>query len=79
MKKYNLKQPNQKFLTIKKEYLLSQNIDSCAHACSDELRFECLSFDFCYISGDCRLNDQYLGVEAGQFIESYECDVYESI
>ncbi len=58
--------------------MLNQNIDECAHACTDQLKFECLSFDFCYISGDCRLSEKLTSNDPNDYIDSEECDVYES-
>lgn len=77
LNKYNRKKPSKKFTSNKNIYLLNQNIDECAHACTDQLKFECLSFDFCYISGDCRLSEKLTSNDPNDYIDSEECDVYE--
>jgi hypothetical protein len=78
LEKYNRKKPNKKFQSNKQIYLQNQNIDDCAKFCSEELGFDCLSFDFCYITGDCRLSDSSLS-ETEDYITANDCDIYESI
>ena len=58
--------------------MLNVNIDDCAKACLDELGFDCQSFDFCYLHGDCRLSKTVEYENMYMFIDSYECDVYKS-
>lgn len=51
-------------------------IDNCAKKCSDELKFECTTFDFSYIDGSCRLSKTTaLKTDVS---EDFVSDVYES-
>ncbi len=51
-------------------------LDECARICNEELRFECLTFDFCYISGECRLSLNF--TTSNDIMADGQCDVYES-
>ncbi len=53
-----------------------KSVDDCARLCSDELRFECSAFDFCYIDGSCRWTATQV---EGDVTEDLTCDVYESM
>lgn len=53
-----------------------KGVDDCARLCSDELRFECSAFDFCYIDGSCRWTATQV---EGDVTEDLTCDVYESM
>ena len=77
--KFNLKYPNKKFSSKKDRTILNLNIDDCAKACMDELGFDCKSFDFCYLHGDCRLSKSEVSEqEINELVESNECDIYLS-
>lgn len=73
-----MKFSSKKFSSNKQKTILKVNIDDCAKACNDEFSFECLSFDFCYLHGDCRLSKSRLGNDEQEFVDSSECDIYES-
>lgn len=51
--------------------------------CNEELRFECITFDFCYVGGECRLSLNLTNSKAGSepdsdVVSDQQCDVYES-
>ena len=61
--------------------LTSLTIDDCAAHCADELGFECQSFEFCYLNGDCRLSKNLVPSDTKNttvFAPNYYCDIYES-
>ena len=49
--------------------------------CNELLGAECKTFDFCYLSGDCRLSVQYIENANSTLtpIQADNCDIYESI
>lgn len=51
-------------------------VDDCANACFDEDNFYCLSFDFCYSNGECRLSKQTSVMNPQYLKRSSTCDVY---
>ena len=55
----------------------TSTLEDCAKMCNEELRFECFTFDFCYVKGECRLS---LNSEIGSIdvVNDGQCDVYES-
>ena len=77
LSKYNLKYANKKFAKKPDRVLLGSNIDNCAISCNDELGFECKSFDFCYLNGDCRLNIESLSLNEQDYTDAFDCDIYE--
>ena len=77
LSKYNLKYGAKKFANSPSRVLLGSNIDNCALSCNVELGFECKSFDFCYMSGDCRLSNNSLSTDDQDYKDSFDCDVYE--
>lgn len=78
MSRYDIKFADRKFATEKDRTILKVSIDDCAKACNDELGFECLSFDFCFSNGDCRLSKSKLSNDASEYYSTGECDIYES-
>lgn len=77
LSKYNLKFGGKKFSVPQNRILLGSNIDDCARSCNEELGFDCKSFDFCFLSGDCRLSKNSITNGDQDFDESFDCDVYE--
>ncbi len=54
------------------------NIDDCAKSCSESLSFECKSFDFCYLNGECRLGSEKIDSNSdSKYVIANECDIYE--
>ena len=74
-----MKFANKKFSSNKDRSILNIGIDDCSKACNEELGFECKSFDFCYLNGDCRLNQREASIlSPDDVLDSNECDIYES-
>lgn len=78
MAKYNRKYTGKAFKKDFDTVFNQLSIDDCAKKCNQELGFECKSFDFCYLHGDCRLSKSKVSSNPTDFSDSNECDVYES-
>ncbi len=78
LNKYQLKLPNRKFSENNYVSILNSNIDDCAKSCMDSLSFECKSFEFCYLNGQCRLNSDKVNPNSqNQYVIANDCDIYE--
>lgn len=57
------------------------SIDDCAITCNNLIGFECESFDYCYLSGECRLTNMSapsIDDDVILFDDEF-CDIYTSI
>jgi hypothetical protein len=82
---YKLKIPNSKFKNRNDAVLSKITIDDCAKQCNEHVGFECKSFDFCYINGDCTLSQKEapeitdsINTDNNEYIQTENCDIYES-
>jgi hypothetical protein len=83
MKKFQLKQPKQKF-SAASGYGITLNtlsIDDCAKQCLDlsGTGMDCKYFDYCYINGECQLKIKNLDIDSNATLyESNKyCDIYQ--
>ena len=80
LSKYDLKYPNKMFKTsTDRTTLFNIGIDDCAKACNKDLGFSCKSFDFCYLTGQCRLSKTQIDQNTDETLNANECDIYESM
>jgi hypothetical protein len=78
LSRYDLKMANRKFAKSQDKSISKSSIDDCVNSCNNELEFDCQSFDFCYISGDCHLSKSELSDNMEEYYTTSECDIYES-
>ena len=56
----------------------NSNIDDCAKSCMESLSFECKSFEFCYLNGQCRLSSDRINTNSEDlYVIANGCDIYE--
>lgn len=85
LQNYKLKLPNSRFSKENDASFSKLSIDDCARLCNEQMSYECKSFDFCYINGDCTLSrnaapsisDSINTSDA--YTQAENCDIYESI
>lgn len=70
--------PKSKFVASQDTEFAKYAIDDCARACNEHLGYECKSFDFCYITGDCRISPRLTDEKDIEYMSDDNCDVYES-
>ncbi|XP_033737433.1 uncharacterized protein LOC117325374 isoform X2 [Pecten maximus] len=57
-------------------YVAGISVDECADACLTEMSYDCLSFDFCYKSGDCLLYKVHPDAQPANLTHHDFCDLY---
>jgi len=72
--------PKSSFTNSKDKDYSGITIDDCARYCIDQIGAECKSFDFCFITGQCRLShDPAPSLEnTTEYMSEEYCDIYES-
>ncbi len=78
---YDLKGQNKKFAktSAKETSFVSLTVDDCAKKCNEELTYECATFEYCYLNGDCKIRrDATNDNDPSEFNENNACDIYES-
>jgi hypothetical protein len=78
LKFYNLKYPSTTFNDPSAVQYYDYNVDDCAKACTDLGAFECQSFEFNYVSGECRLSKLVFNGD-DDIVRAGSSDVYQSI
>lgn len=78
LSRYKLVKPKSKFTASQSSEYSDYTIDDCARSCNDQLGLECKSFDFCYLTGQCRLRESLLSENSTEVMDDQNCDIYES-
>ncbi|XP_060077531.1 uncharacterized protein LOC132557063 [Ylistrum balloti] len=58
------------------DYVAGISVDECADACLTEMTYDCLSFDFCYKTGDCLLYKVHPDAQPTSLSPHDFCDLY---
>ncbi len=74
--KYNLLFYKNRFKTVTEATFLGYSADDCANACSKESTFQCESFSYCWLNGECRLARK-VPASNDEVELSESCDIYE--
>jgi hypothetical protein len=56
-------------------------LDDCARYCDERIGFECKSFDYCFVNGECKISRNSVLNENphDEYMYDSYCDIYESI